>query len=138
MTHAESMQGIISKIETEDMTNRDSQVIIGDSALTGNALYGLKVIMNRCKLALEPLMVKTVSTDISCSVNIASEKLFPCLSLLEAALNSLCLGKYAVTSKDNIASVESRKRKASFLNVQLYLGANSQKRKLQPGSVSLR
>jgi hypothetical protein len=107
--------------------------------MTHHALYGFKALMKRCQLSVDLLMAETTPLDVACSGTVAPDKVLPCLSLLESALNSVCLNKYAVASKYSIASAESGKRKAPCVpHVQFYPGTNSQKRKVQLGSVRLR
>jgi hypothetical protein len=107
--------------------------------MTGHALYGFKALMKRCQVSIVLLMEKTTPSEIACSGTVAPDKVLPCLSLLESALNSVCLDKYAVASKDSIGSPESGKRKAPCLSHgQLCLGTNAQKYKVLLGSVRLR
>lgn len=128
----------MTKIDTEEGTLRDPDVPIGDSALTGHALLGFKTIMQRCQRSISPLIAGTSPLGIVCNGAVASDKVHPSLRLLESALNSVCLSKYAV-AKETIAGAESGKRKALCLpHMQLYLGTNSQKRKVQLGGVRLR
>lgn len=142
-TVTESIQEMVTKIDTDEGTKRDLEGPIGDSALTGHALHGFKAIMKRCQLSINPLMAlaRTSSSDTACpcSATVALDRVLPCLILLESALISVCLNKYAVAEQDTTTSAESGKRKAPCLpQYQLYLGTNSQKRKVQPGSVRLR
>jgi hypothetical protein len=139
LANTESIEGIVAKIDTEEGTRRDPEVPIGDSAMTHHALNGFRALMKRCQLSVDLLMAKTSPSDVACSGTVAPDKVLPCLSLLESALNSVCLSKYAAASKDSIASAESGKRKAPCIpHVQFYIDTNSQKRKVQLGSVRLR
>ena len=127
------MCGLHDVIVASEGMGKDLGSLIGDSSLTGNALNGFLTIVKRFLLVIT-LEISTKVTDENQketgSMNEGNREIrdlenkssnygdyIPLLNLVKAAICSIRLGKYSISTEDTIAenNRENMKRKTSIL-----------------------